>query len=97
MVKYQVTVDKEEPVAQLFELPKEEPQQIISPRWNTTQKILISVFTSIIAIMGICYAVIEYKYTKNKNNEEDLTNGNIDIEKSNIDSAEEKKGKGKHF
>lgn len=41
-----------------------EAEENVKPIWNTTQKILITIFTSIIAIMGIVFAVIEYRYQK---------------------------------
>lgn len=49
------------------------PQQVTSPRWNTTQKVLITVFTSIIAMMGIAFAVIEYRDTKKKQENKEET------------------------
>lgn len=39
-------------------------QEVVKPLWNRTQQILITVFTSIITMMGIAYAIIEYRYKK---------------------------------
>lgn len=69
---YKIIVDKlakTMPISSEVELLNE-PQEIIKPLWSPTQKILITIFTSIIALMGIWYAVIEYRYGKEKKQEE---------------------------
>lgn len=69
-VTYKIIVTKEAETIAEPTVPTvttvEMPQEVVSPRWNTTQKVLITLFTSIIAAMGIMYAVIEYRYTNNK-------------------------------
>lgn len=75
------------------------PEEITSPRWNQTQKILITVFTSIIALMGIWYAVIEYKDTlakkakKEEATEKDYPYGMLDFKKEETENEEEAKEK----
>lgn len=67
---YKIIVNKEvkavETVAELTTVPQE---VINNPIWTTTQAILITIFTSIIAIAGIVFAVIEYKYKKEDTDE----------------------------
>lgn len=82
---YQITVNKAPATVQAL-ANTQIPQQVSSPRWNTTQKILITVFTSIIAFMGIGYAVIEYRDSKRKQEEdqeeeEDYPYGKLDFKK----------------
>lgn len=70
---YKIIVTKEAKVMPISATTVEIEQEVVSPRWNTTQKILITLFTSIIAMMGIMYAVIEYRYTNSKEeNGEDI-------------------------
>lgn len=85
---YTIVVIKEAKVEEVLapvEVQKEEEEK---PLWNTTQKILITVFTSIIAIMGIAFAIIEYRYQKthkkekeeNREEVEEATYSGIDFE-----------------
>lgn len=62
-VTYTIVVTKEAKAEEVLATVDVEPE-VKKPLWNTTQKILITVFTSIIAIMGIVFAVIEYRYQK---------------------------------
>lgn len=62
---YKVLVAKLAKIVPVVSEPVTEvKQEVVKPLWNRQQQILISVFTSIIAIMGIVYAVIEYRYKK---------------------------------
>ncbi|MBO5479450.1 MAG: cadherin-like beta sandwich domain-containing protein [Clostridia bacterium] len=61
---YKILVTKEAKVVPIVAPTVEVEQEVIKPLWNRTQQILITVFTSIIALMGIAYAVIEYRYKK---------------------------------
>lgn len=107
IVTYQIIVTKEgekiiEPVAQVS-ATVETPQEVVYPRWNTTQKVLITLFTSIIAAMGIMYAVIEYRYTNNKEdnkeNDDDFLEpysfGKIGFKKEEKNTKKEDKAKEK--
>lgn len=70
---YEIIATKVSPEAMLTSASVEEiPQEVSLPRWNSTQKILITIFTSIITIAGITFAIIEYRYGKQK--EEDIEN-----------------------
>lgn len=88
---YQIKVVKaeqqEETVGALANV--EIPEEVTSPRWNQTQKILITIFTSIIALMGIWYAVIEYKDTlaKKAKKEEEYSHGMVDFKKEEDSEA----------
>lgn len=64
---YKIIVAKLAKVVPVVAEPVEEVQQeqeVVKPIWNREQQILITVFTTIIAIMGIAYAIIEYRYKK---------------------------------
>lgn len=63
---------------------------VIEPRWSDTQKILITIFTSIIALMGIGYAVIEYRYGKEKKENEmgEIPFAKIGFEKEETDKQD---------
>ena len=77
-VSYQIVVNKEKletMPASIGITSNQELKRI--PRWNTKEKILICTFTSIIALMGIAYAVIEYRYSENKSDVE--LAGNISL------------------
>lgn len=50
-----------------YQLP--EPEQI-KPFWNGTQSMIVIIVTSIVAILGIVFAVVEYNYTKKHKSEE---------------------------
>ena len=66
---YKILVAKLAKIVPVVAEPVVEVQQeVVKPLWNRNQQILISVFTSIIAIMGIVYAVIEYRYKKQSDN-----------------------------
>lgn len=62
---YKVVVTKLAKVVPVVAEPTVEvEQEVVKPLWNRTQQILITVFTSIITMMGIAYAIIEYRYKK---------------------------------
>lgn len=64
-VTYKIIVVKEAKVTPIVAEPTVEvEEEVIKPLWDRTEQILITVFTSIISIMGIVYAVIEYRYKK---------------------------------
>jgi hypothetical protein len=70
IVTYKIIVTKEAKVVEISAPVVEVEQEVVKPIWNKTQTILITIFTSIIALMGIMYAVIEYRYKKD--NEEEI-------------------------
>lgn len=79
--EYKITVTKEAKVVPTVAAPIVEVEtEVIEPLWNPTQIILITVFTSIIAIMGIAYAVIEYRYTKENKEETKIPYSGINVE-----------------
>ncbi|MCI9015845.1 MAG: cadherin-like beta sandwich domain-containing protein [Clostridia bacterium] len=64
---YQIKVIKqanEQTVEAISNVDESTLQEEITPLWNTTQKIWITILTSIITIMGITFAIIEYRYGK---------------------------------
>lgn len=60
-------------------------QEVVQYLWDPTKKVIITVFTSIIALMGIAYAIIEYRYTKEKIDEAQIPYSGI-----NVDNEEDK-------
>lgn len=62
---YKIMVTKGKKTVEAVAPVEEEKQEEIKPIWNRTQKILITIFTSMIAMMGIAFAIIEYRYQKN--------------------------------
>lgn len=70
-VAYQVVVTKEAKAVIPVSVGNVDSKELTRiPRWDTKQKILITTFTTIITLMGIWYGVIEYRYTKNKEENE---------------------------
>lgn len=70
-VAYQVVVIKEAKAVIPVSVGNVDSKELTRiPRWDTKQKILITTFTTIITLMGIWYGVIEYRYTKNKEENE---------------------------
>lgn len=66
------------------QIPQEVEQELSIP------KILIAVFTSIIAIAGIVFGVIEYRYSKNKNGEfSSIPYANIGFDSENDENDKE--------
>lgn len=61
---YTIVVTKEAKAEEVI-APVDNTEETRKPLWNTTQKIVITVFTSIVAILGIIFAVVEYRYQKN--------------------------------
>lgn len=92
-VTYKILVTKEAKVMPISSTIVEMPQEVTSPRWNNIQKVLITVFTSIIAIMGIVYAIVEYRYANNKEAEgeeiEEYSFGKIGFKKEAKDEQSE--------
>lgn len=87
---YNIIVTKEGKVMPVTAAPiVEVEQEVVQPLWNRTQQILITVFTSIIALMGIAYAVIEYRYKKGDEETTKIPYSGLDFEKEN--EEEEKK------
>lgn len=62
---YTIVVTKESKAEEVIAPVDATEEETRKPLWNTTQKILITVFTSIVAILGIIFAVVEYRYQKN--------------------------------
>lgn len=60
---YTIVVTKEAKAEEVI-APVDNTEETRKPLWNTTQKIVITVFTSIVAILGIIFAVVEYRYQK---------------------------------
>lgn len=91
---YTIVVIKEAKVEEVL-APVEVEPEVKKPLWNTTQKILITVFTSIIAIMGIAFAIIEYRYQKThkKEKEENREEKSEEVTYSGIDFETEQKEK----
>ena len=66
------------------QIPQEVEQELSIP------KILIAIFTSIIAIAGIVFGVIEYRYSKNKNGEfSSIPYANIGFDSENDENDKE--------
>ena len=65
-VTYKILVTKQEKVMPISTPIVEDEQQVYEPLWNTQQKIFITAFTAITAILGIIFAVVEYRYGKKK-------------------------------
>ncbi|MCI8482202.1 MAG: cadherin-like beta sandwich domain-containing protein [Clostridia bacterium] len=63
---YKILVTKPEKVMPISASVVDNEQQENPPLWNTTQKIFITVFTAITAILGIIFGVIEYRHSKKK-------------------------------
>ena len=98
VVAYKVTVTKEAEVMPISAPVEEEPREEIKPIWNETQQIIIVVFTSVVALMGIIYAIVEYRYgkKKGKNKEESqIPYSGLDFEKEVEEEPEKKKKKSK--
>lgn len=96
VVTYKVMVTKEAEVMPISAPVEEEPQEEIKPIWNETQQMIIVVFTSVVALMGIIYAIVEYRYSKRngKDNEgSQIPYSGLDFEKD--DDTEKKKKKSK--
>ncbi len=81
-VTYQIEVNKVEKQEEALltnadiQIPKQEQER--QPwGWGPKQKVLITILTSIIAIFGIVYAVIEYRYTKNNQGEIEIPYSDI--------------------
>lgn len=91
---YTIVVIKEAKVEEVL-APVEVEPEVKKPLWNTTQKILITVFTSIIVIMGIAFAIIEYRYQKThkKEKEENREEKSEEVTYSGIDFETEQKEK----
>ncbi len=72
---------------------EEETQEEIKPIWNETQQIIIVVFTSVVALMGIIYAVVEYRYSKKKQENEtsQIPYSGLDFEKEEEEPEKKKK------
>lgn len=91
---YKIIVTKqEEQVIQTSNEPtldetNQEQQEEQKTLWNTTQKIFIVVFTSITAILGIIFAVIEYRYGKKK---QDMKMGEIPFSKIEFEKEQNNK------
>lgn len=66
---YKILVTKEARIVPISAPTVAVEPKVVQPLWNRTQKIIITVFTSIIAIMGIVFAVIEYRYKKEEKEE----------------------------
>lgn len=63
---YKILVTKEEKVMPISAPIVEEEQPQKEPLWNTAQTIFIVAFTAVTAILGIIFAVVEYRYGKKK-------------------------------
>ena len=89
---YKIIVNKEAKAVEAVAEPVEDVPQTISEEENNSikiTKIAIVVFTSIVAILGIIFAIVEYMYGKKHNNEEEI--GTIPY--SSIGFEKEEKGK----
>lgn len=89
---YKIIVNKEAKAVETVAEPVEDVPQTISEEENNSikiTKIAIVVFTSIVAILGIIFAIVEYMYGKKHNNEEEI--GTIPY--SSIGFEKEEKGK----
>ncbi len=98
-VTYKITVTKEATVMPISAPVEEEPQEEIKPIWNETQQIIIVVFTSVVAFMGIIYAIVEYRYSKKKGQDKEeskIPYSGLDFENDvNEEETEKKKRKSK--
>ncbi len=91
-----MNVTKEAEVMPISAPVEEEPQEEIKPIWNETQQIIIVVFTSVVALMGIVYAIVEYRYSKKKQENEtnQIPYSGLEFEKE-PEEPEKKKKKSK--
>ncbi len=89
---YTMVVMKEAKVEEIMAPVEVEKEEEENTQGNITQKIVITIVTSMIAIMGIVFAVIEYRYQKtHKKEKEQNIEKEVEVSYSEIDMGTEEK------